>query len=63
MKKIYNSPEITVVKIQQVMPLATSGVGSEDPFDIDYGGVDIDGTIIPETKEFDVLDDGMVTDF
>lgn len=48
MKKLYNSPEAMVVKIGQVLPLATSGVGSDDIYDIDYGGVDDDGTIIPE---------------
>jgi len=48
MKKIYNSPELTVLTIQQVLPLAISGVGSDDTYDIDYGGVDNDGTIIPE---------------
>ena len=48
MKKIYNSPEAIVVKIDQVMPLATSGVESDDIYDIDYGGVDDDGTVIPE---------------
>ena len=48
MKKIYNSPEAIAVKIEQVLPLATSGVGSDDTYDIDYGGVDDDGTIIPE---------------
>ena len=54
MKKIYNSPEITVVKIQQVLPLATSGVESVDP-DIKYGGVDTDGSITPETRGFNIL--------
>lgn len=48
MKKLYNSPEAIAVKIDQVLPLATSGVGSDDNYDIDYGGVDNDGTIIPE---------------
>lgn len=48
MKKIYDSPETIVIKIEQVMPLAISGVGSDDTYDIDYGGVDNDGTIIPE---------------
>lgn len=62
MKKKYYSPEITVVKVQQALPLAISGVESEDPFDIDYGGIDIDGAIIPETKEFNVLDDAITPD-
>ena len=48
MKKIYNSPELKVLTIQQVLPLATSGVETDDTYDIDYGGVDDDGTIIPE---------------
>ena len=48
MKKIYYSPEAIVVKIDQVLPLSTSGVGSNDTYDIDYGGVDKDGTVIPE---------------
>jgi hypothetical protein len=48
MKKIYISPEVIVVKIEQILPLATSGVGSDDTYDIDYGGVDDDGTVIPE---------------
>lgn len=51
MKKIYNSPEITVVKIQQVMPLATSGVGTDSPYDIGYGGVDNDGIGVPEVRQ------------
>ena len=48
MKKIYYSPEATIVKIEQILPLATSGVGSDDSYDINYGGVDDDGTVIPE---------------
>ncbi len=57
MKKIYNSPQTIVVKIQQSLPLATSGVRGGDPYDIDYGGVDNDGSIIPETKHYNVWDD------
>lgn len=48
MKKIYYSPEATIDKIEQILPLATSGVGSDDNYDIDYGGVDDEGTVIPE---------------
>ncbi len=48
MKKIYNSPEVIVVKIEQVLPLAISGVETDDTYDIDYGGVDYDVTVIPE---------------
>ncbi len=48
MKKIYNSPEVIVVKIEQVLLLAISGVETDDTYDIDYGGVDDDGTVIPE---------------
>jgi hypothetical protein len=51
MKKIYYSPEATIVKIEQILPLATSGVGSDDNYDIDYGGIDDDGTVIPEARE------------
>lgn len=57
MKIIYNSPQTTVVKIQQSLPLAMSGVSSNSPYDIDYGGVDNDGIIIPETKHNSIWDD------
>lgn len=57
MKKIYNSPQTIVVKIQQSLPLATSGVRGSDPYYIDYGGVDNNGIIIPEIKHHSVWDD------
>ena len=38
-----------VVKIQQVKPIALSGLWSVDD-EIGYGGVDNIGSVIPETK-------------
>lgn len=50
MKKKYNTPIMCIVKIQNTMPLATSGVKAES-YGIGYGGVDNDGSVIPETKQ------------
>lgn len=55
MKKKYNAPEMWIVELQHVMPLATSGVGANDPYNIGYGGVDTDGSITPETRGFNIL--------
>ncbi len=49
MKKIYIIPEIQVEQAESVMPLATSGVTSNNG--IGYGGVDQAGTLDPSTKE------------
>ena len=51
MKKKYNAPEMWIVELQHVMPLATSGVGANDPYNIGYGGVDTGGTLIPSARE------------
>lgn len=51
MKKKYNAPEMWIVELQHISPLATSGVEANDPYDIGYGGVDTDGTLIPSARE------------
>lgn len=51
MKKKYITPGVTVVRIQQVLPLATSGVGVDSPYGIGYGGVDNDGIAVPEVRQ------------
>lgn len=49
MKKIYSIPVTSAMEALHELPLATSGVGSEDK-GIGYGGVDEEGTMEPETK-------------
>ena len=49
MKKTYIIPEITVEHAESAMPLAASGVTSNNG--IGYGGVDQAGTLDPSTKE------------
>ena len=48
-RKEYMTPSMEVVKIKATTLLAVSGVTSND---IDYGGVDEDGTIIPAAPSF-----------
>lgn len=52
MKKNYIIPQICVVLLQHKSHLALSGGinGSLGDNDIDYGGVDLDGSIIPDVK-------------
>jgi len=48
-KKLYMKPLMEVVLIGKPQLLAGSGVESnDDVYDIDYGGTDITGTIIPQ---------------
>lgn len=47
MKKTYIIPQTWVDQAQCESLVAISGVGSDD---IGYGGVDTDGTVVPETK-------------
>lgn len=49
MKKTYIIPEITVEQAESAMPLATSGVTSNNG--IGYGGVDHAGNLDASTKE------------
>ncbi|MBO4800789.1 MAG: hypothetical protein J5545_02860 [Bacteroidaceae bacterium] len=53
MRKIYNSPDITIVRIVNSQSfLTTSGVTSE--IGIDFGGIPIGPEMpIPEIKQFD----------
>ena len=60
MKKTYIIPDMCVVQIQQESHLACSGgvnglIGGDD---IDYGGFDLGGSIIPDAKpHHDIWDD------
>ena len=51
-KKLYVKPLIEVIKINKPQLLSGSGVrgASSNPLfeDMDYGGVDVPGTIIPQ---------------
>ena len=55
MKKKYNTPGICIVEIQDISPLANSDISSD--VGLGYGGVDDDGSIVPEAREI-VWDDG-----
>jgi hypothetical protein len=48
-KKEYIAPLMEMVEIKNMQLLAGSGVASDD---IDYGGIDEDGTIEPQGPEF-----------
>ena len=48
MKKNYIIPQICVVLMQHKSHLALSGVVGNN--DIDFGGIDIDGSVIPDVK-------------
>jgi len=48
-KKEYIAPSIEAMEINNLQLLAGSGVASDD---IDYGGIDEDGTIEPQGPEF-----------
>ena len=54
MKKTYIIPVVGVVATQCELPLAGSGVASNNG--IGYGGVDTDGTLDPEVKEGGTFD-------
>ena len=48
-KKLYEAPQLEVVKIDTVKLLSDSGVESDDEqFDIYYGGTDTGGTVDPQ---------------
>lgn len=55
MKKKYNTPGMCIVEIQNISPLANSDISSD--VGLGYGGVDDDGSIIPEARE-NIWDDG-----
>ena len=55
MKKKYNTPEMSIVGLQYTRLLANSDVWSD--VGLGYGGVDDDGSLIPETRENNILDD------
>lgn len=52
MKRTYINPQMCVVQIQHTSHLALSGgvrgVAGDD--DIDFGGMDFDGSVIPDVK-------------
>lgn len=60
MKRTYINPQVCVVLVQHESYLAYSGgvngvIGGDD---IDYGGVDIGGSVIPDAKlHHDIWDD------
>ena len=57
MKKTYITPiiEISAMTADDLLIVASQGVVSND-YDIDYGGIE-DGTKVPGSRQFSVLDD------
>ena len=55
MKKKYSTPGMTMVELQHTGPLANSDISSD--YGLGYGGVDGDGSVIPESRENDIWDD------
>lgn len=49
MKKVYFAPQTEILEYMTEEMIAASGVISEDPFDIGYGGVD-EGSLDPESR-------------
>jgi hypothetical protein len=49
MKKVYFAPQTEILEYMTEEMIAASGVISEDPFDIGYGGVDEKG-LDPESR-------------
>ena len=53
MKKIYKSPDCIIMHLQSLQMISASGVTSDiGDNHIGYGGVDDDGSLDPDTKEF-----------
>ena len=50
MKKVYFAPQTEILEYMTEEMIAASGVISEDPFDIGYGGIDIEGELDPESR-------------
>ena len=50
MKKVYFAPQTEILEYMTEEMIAASGVSSEDPFDIPYGGIDIEGELDPESR-------------
>lgn len=49
MKKVYFAPQTEILEYMTEEMIAASGVISEDPFDIGYGGID-EGALDPESR-------------
>ena len=49
MKKVYFAPQTEILEYMTEEMIATSGVESEGPFDIPYGGID-EGEQEPESR-------------
>jgi len=49
MKKEYTSPVAVIINVSTAQPLNTSGVYEKEGR-IDYGGVDTEGTVIPNAR-------------
>ena len=50
MKKVYFAPQTEILEYMTEEMIAASGVSSEDPFDIPFGGIDIEGELDPESR-------------
>lgn len=48
MKREYSSPATTIVIVTASTIATSNGVGSS--LDIEYGGIDAEGSLVPETK-------------
>ena len=50
MKKVYFAPQTEILEYMTEEMIAVSGVGSEEPFDIPFGGIDDKGEFDPESR-------------
>lgn len=51
MKKVYFAPQTEILECMTEEMIAASGVYSEGNFKIDFGGIDTDGGLIPESRD------------
>ena len=49
MKKVYFAPQTEILEYMTEEMIAASGVESEEPFDIPFGGID-EGDLDPESR-------------